>query len=227
MQQERHFTPIGEIIQDILGRLRNGEMCNCEFPKDVIRGDSYLEKMFWHMMLKTEIGWHGAVDQLQIGKYRVDVIADCNGQSVVVELDGKQYHDSGKDAIRDAEILNHVDAIVRIPYYSMAQFRYGVFHLLGMWFPRFRIPSADWAVISRSELQESVEDWLSEDADAIDVWDEVGSVGFLGTPRQFAANTPKAVVRVQYGNGRKEIIDRIYRKADCRQAANLVWRSAA
>ena len=105
-------------LDELLARFRteraNGMRCYCPHPDRL--GDSVLEERFWHWVRKTSGKWHGSASQFHIGKYRVDTLFDCGGKMVVVELDGKAYHDQEADKERDSVIINSVDAIIRIPF---------------------------------------------------------------------------------------------------------------
>lgn len=105
------------------------------------RGDSVLEEQFWQMLLRSKEGWALALDQFQIGRHRVDVIADCDGEAVVIELDGEAFHpDKEADERRDLELLNDVSAVIRIPYHAMRACPFASFVVLSHWYPRFTIP---------------------------------------------------------------------------------------
>lgn len=75
--------------------------------------ESTLEREMLHRMLKV-VGDPSLIrQQVWIGSYRVDFIID----RLVIEIDGKKFHNAERDAERDARILDSgmVDGIIRIP----------------------------------------------------------------------------------------------------------------
>lgn len=165
--------------------------------------DSHLECMFWHHMRKTQLDEQGTEHQKAIGRYRVDAFVDCDGQKVVVELDGKAFHNQERDAIRDEFVLQHCDAVIRIPFAAMWYYERATFEVLAYWFPRFRI-AKDVCVHSLAELQQRIEnmqedfynyelgmskrEYLDKIEFIVDVWDADDKFGFVGSPKAFVYN---------------------------------------
>lgn len=231
------FQSIGEIIKEMSSAITGDSICGCERAYGD-RGDSVLERQFWHMMRKTELGWHGAADQLQIGKYRVDAIMDCDGESVVVELDGKRFHNVNADTVRDHEILKEVDAVIRIPFYAMWHFEYAVFKVLGEWYPRFNIPGNPVSLASEEDLRNEWEkidssfddhadreSWMEEINGWVQAWNVDGAVGYVGTPRQLLDTLPKGVIKLERGRAVTGMVGRIYQKANCDSMKRSTRRS--
>lgn len=217
------------VVSEIIKQFKDDTVCSC-VGNFGVRGDSVLEQQFWHMLLKTKINWHGAAEQFQIGRHRVDSIIDCDGQAVVIELDGKKWHDVNADRVRDSEVIKSVDAIIRIPFAAMWYYRAGTFKILGDWFPRLAV-SDDISVLTKSELQEehagvgdeespyfmdqTEQDYLESIETVYDVIDVDEPYAWVGSPRQFLRTHPTHVITLQRGTAATGIIDRIYEKAEC------------
>lgn len=103
--------------------------------------ESMIERDFWHHVAnKTRRLMDDAQSQVVIGKYRVDALFKINGRQVVVELDGKEFHqDVLADRRREDVLLETVDEIIRIPGAAMYYFGNATFQVLGGWHPRFKI----------------------------------------------------------------------------------------
>jgi len=100
--------------------------------------ESPLEDMFAWQMRRTKLGLSGVFVQVPISNYRVDFLVQHKGMSIVVELDGRTYHNKNKDAVRDQCIIKHVDAIIRIPYSAMLN-ENAVMVGISQWFDRFAV----------------------------------------------------------------------------------------
>jgi hypothetical protein len=72
---------------------------------------------------------------------------------VVVELDGKQFHDPDVDALRDSQIIQHVSAIVRIPFKALWDTPRATFRVLNEWFPERFDLGDDPHVITAGQLE--------------------------------------------------------------------------
>lgn len=118
--------------------------------------DSVLEEDFWWFLAGTNLGHAGAESQARIGRYRVDALIDCDGDKVVVELDGKAFHDKAKDAVRDSEIIKSVDAIIRIPFAAIHYCHHATFRVLEAWYPRFAT-RRDMRVIELGDFMSELE----------------------------------------------------------------------
>lgn len=159
--------------------------------------DSQLECMFWHFMRKTENGLRGTEPQKQFGRFRVDAFVECHGRSVIVELDGKQFHNAERDRRRDAIIRESVDAIIRIPFPAMWYYSRATFEVLAKWFPRFRI-AKDVNVYTRGQLFRELDriengrwtgwtrdEYLELIESSYEVWGTKGRLGYVGSPKAF------------------------------------------
>lgn len=102
--------------------------------------ESPLEWRFAWQMGKTKIGIKDVYVQVPILNYRVDFMVFDGDTTIVVELDGKAFHDQEKDAERDSQIIEHVDAIIRIPYVAMIYAENATMAAMSDWFERFRVP---------------------------------------------------------------------------------------
>jgi very-short-patch-repair endonuclease len=227
--QELNAVPIGTyVVQRLIEGLRRGTICPCRLRYEH-RGDSVLEEMFWHMIRKTSASTHASIDQFQIGRYRVDSIFDCDGKAVVVELDGKQFHNKELDRIRDAEIAQHVSAIIRVPFAAMWYYKDATMKVLGEWFPRFRITESI-LLLSQTELEQehayveesgdylNDDEWYEETEYSYDVWQINGNLGFVGSPKQFLRTSPKHWITYQEcGETDPNLITQLYRKSNCRR----------
>lgn len=217
---------VGAILARIIHSVNLGKKCPCVFspyPHSQL-GDSVLEKQFWHFLSKTRGGLHGAIDQFPIGRYRVDCLIDCNGKAVVVELDGKAYHDAMADEIRDREILKSVDAIIRIPFVAMWHYPHATFAVLAKWFSRFQIESP--ATYERQEFIERLrylqteedmraDEYVSIFDDTIQVWEVQNNAAVVGSPSGFWRSNKRAMMWIQHGVADQGILDRLYDKAGC------------
>ena len=152
--------------------------------------ESVLECDFWHFLRKTARGHDGAEQQVKIGKYRVDCLIDCDGQRVVIELDGAEFHqDERKDWERTKEILRSVDAVIRIPYAAMHFYPQATMCVLGSWYPRLA-RDGDLFCMTVDEFMDelrsqdysngdfrSEEAWVDEVETCYELWKDSGWVG--------------------------------------------------
>ncbi len=53
------------------------------------------------------------IPQHQAGGRRADFVLEKNGKVIAVEVDGKEYHNTEKDSIRDRGLMTHYDDIIR------------------------------------------------------------------------------------------------------------------
>lgn len=226
------FETIGTILDRLISNIDQGLMCGCQLRLEPDRGDSVLEERFWHMFRKSVKGWHGAADQVQIGAFRVDCLVDCDGQLVVVELDGAKYHNALDDELRDKEILKSVDAIIRIPFAALWYYRYAVFEVMATWFPRFQLKASHGLTLNASEFHANVRDYqddyytLDEYLDEIEhsynIWEVGGDMAIVGSPSGFLGKTRKRHrVWVQRGQRDPGLVSPLYTKSGCRPMA--VW----
>lgn len=222
------FRHISEIVDEFITRLKAGEVCRCEVSYEQ-RGDSVLEERFWHMLRKTELQWHGAAQQVPIGRYRVDALIDCDGKAVVVELDGKRFHNADADRIRDAVLLESVDAIIRIPFAALWYYRYATFKILESWYPRFAI-NGPVTMLSEAELREehgqvdtdfweygqtSVAEWLEDVDGDYEVYRVDDAESFVGNPKQFLFTSPKVAITRSRGQAQQGILHQMWNLSGC------------
>jgi hypothetical protein len=218
---------IADIYKRWIEETEQGKRCSCWMGHRGYRGDSVLERSFWHNLLKTEKVWHGSIDQLQIGQFRVDVAIDCDGKSVVVEMDGAAYHDADRDRRRDDILLNSVDAIIRIPYAPMEYFRFGAMYALTQWFSRFDVGDHNLTITAdefykemeevRNDPEKSFDEWLDEVEPSYDVVSVTPSAALVTSPLGFLQSWNARPITIQYGQGKLEIIDRIYERSGCKR----------
>lgn len=221
------FRQIGEVLNEMLAEVKDGGICTrCLFQSYEPRGDSVLEQSFWRWIKGSAGSWHGAIDQFQIGKYRVDAIFDCDGEAVVIELDGKAYHDRAKDHLRDKELIQHVSGIIRIPFAAMWWYSQATIQALGSWYPRFSKPINQLVLTYEEFLEEwqnvqddpytLPEDYLEDVNDQYQIYKIDGNAAFLGTPKQFIYSSPKQLISLQRGQGTADwIIPEIYKRSEC------------
>lgn len=172
----------------MIGRCTCGGLC-----------ESPLECSFWHFMRKTPLGERGVQQQAAIGPYRVDCLCDCDGASVVVELDGAEFHqDQLADLRREDFILQTVDAVIRIPYAAMHFYPHATFCVLGKFYRRFELRAVDIFCIPVCELRHEMSEgvtangdftseaaWLEWAEPNFELWGtlpELG-VGWVGSPK--------------------------------------------
>lgn len=123
--------------------------------------ESPLELGFAYQLRKTELGLYGVFVQVPIARYRVDFLIEHEGRKIVVELDGKAYHDKERDYRRDKEIINYVDAIIRIPFSSMTYYENATMVAISKWEPRLAVPEEISTVPYReARKQRGSTDWM-------------------------------------------------------------------
>lgn len=162
--------------------------------------ESPLEESFWHRFnFQCRGPFEHAQSQKQIGDYRVDAFFICSGKRIVVELDGKAFHDAAADADRDSWLLHsgEVDEIIRIPYAAMTFYGDATMRILEEWHPEFAV-AHNWFLVDRHELNEEINhvrncvngDWLGDVhgwldwADGVfDVWAAIGDFGIACSPK--------------------------------------------
>jgi len=173
----------------------------CRYESDCPCGggcESALECEFWYWLkFKTHGGDFRAIRQVPIGQFRVDCLIECGSQLVVVELDGKAFHQgrSVQDNRRDCELIKQVDAIIRIPYAALHHFPRATFRVLEEWFPRFAVRQEIFVINVwdlANEIEKSVDfdgdfltprDWLNWADSRFELWALVlNSVGWVGSP---------------------------------------------
>ena len=113
------------------------------FEESDFLSESPLEDVFWNYARKTDRdSWLDVKAQWQIGDYCSDSMFRTERGITLVELDGKAYHDRGRDLRRDWAILQmskEVQQIIRIPYSAMMFYSRAAFSVLEHWEPSFRI----------------------------------------------------------------------------------------
>jgi len=212
--------------------------CRCNDVAPDQRGDSVLERDFWYQLDKTTVRWHGAIDQFQIGRYRVDCMIDCGGTSVVIELDGKAFHNALDDEVRDTELLKSVGAIVRVPYWAISRFPDATFKVLGTWFPRLQKRGSHIYAITKDEFTKEYHGQLEEGSheaayflesveSGYQVYDINQNSATIGPASAFSGRSELfSRVWVQYGQNAPATLDRLYARLNCPKA-NSIRRSVA
>lgn len=200
MAELRPLPPVRS-IGEILGQYMESGFA-CRIPEI----ESPLEDMFWNSIRKTRSMFDGADWQVPIGRFRVDSMFDCGGKKIVVEVDGKAYHDYARDAARDAILLQDVDEVIRIPYVAMCMFPTATMMVLSQWHERFAVPCGincisydDFGEVLEGAVENhdynySQDEFLRQENDAYEIWkaDEFG--GYVFNPRAFVRNSPSATI---------------------------------
>jgi hypothetical protein len=149
------ITSYSTIIEEVLARQKRNALLAEEtgfietsvgqrhYQRQPIRDrfESVLEHDFWHEVLTHRTGKFEDYDcQFRVGIYRLDAAFKINGRWIGVELDGAQFHNSTKDAIRDREILStgKIHEIIRIPYAAMTYYPHATMGALGDWHDEFK-----------------------------------------------------------------------------------------
>lgn len=171
-------------------------------------GESVLEDRFWEMMRKTNLGLEGAKPQFEIGRFRVDAIVDCSGKSVVIELDGKQWHDPKADEHRDGILAQSVDAVIRIPFRCMWDTPRATFRAINEWY-RDRFYIEDDHVVTEGELEYGL---VPLDGHAIEVYQVYDQRARVGRVIDFIGAGVGGIITIKRGTGTPEILDKIHAK---------------
>ena len=159
--------------------------------------ESPIEADFWHQMRKTNwTPWKSIAGQVNLGKYRVDCLLEFSDQRLVVELDGKEFHDEADDLRRDKILLTDhgITWVVRIPGSSIYMMPNATMRVLAEWWNVFGI-GRETGVIRSSELRGEMEksinrdgvvmsdsEWLAECGTFYHVWDADETTGFVACP---------------------------------------------
>lgn len=152
--------------------------------------ESQLEWRFAWQMRKTQEGLKDVFVQVPILSYRVDFLVLTRGKSIVVELDGRRYHDAAKDKLRDDRMISAVDAIIRIPYSAMTYNENATMAAIAFWFERFAVSLE----IQTMEFSEAIEQVVAmqnrglSDTSWIQVYQQLGDVAFVGSFNQICDN---------------------------------------
>jgi very-short-patch-repair endonuclease len=176
--------------------------------------DSVLECEFWYWLRKTELGEKRALRQFQIGPFRVDCLIECGGELVVIELDGRQYHDKNADFLRDTELLRHVDAVIRIPYPAMHYYPDATMEVLGSWYSRLRRRNCDSCCIHATEIELQIkgnvdsrgefatrEAWIDYAEPSYDVWFVKDCIGWAASLKTFLLEWKCAPIVIRHRSG--------------------------
>lgn len=173
---------------------------------NAVESESVLEAKFWEFVSRTDKGLAGSRSQLEIGPYRTDSIFDCDGEAVVVELDGTRYHqDYEYDSARDRFLVNYVSAVIRIPYKSLWHFPQATFGVLASWFPRFKMP-LDPTVINCRTTHADLQELANRDV-RYEVFDASPSRGWVGFPSNFIAPNHPWSVTIARGKTDPKILE--------------------
>lgn len=218
-QQDDSLRSIGDLLSTFISDLESGSQCDCVLERGE-RGDSVLEQAFWRELHRTPGGWHRAIDQFRVGFFRADCLIECDGKYVVIELDGKAFHKASADAMRDAQILPHVDAIIRIPFRAMWFYPQATLDAIGSWFPRLKPRAEDIRSVPIEDLHRerdfhedpyrdgpTFEEWL-EDASWYQVWAVEGNTAWIGSPNQMLRGPGGSTIVLQRGAGASEAVKR-------------------
>lgn len=211
-------------IESTAGRFLFGdrmEEMDLRLPQHVIGpSESVLEDLFWHYVRGTQGGHHNCISQFPIGPFRVDAIFDCDGTAVVIELDGKEYHDWQRDDARDSVLLHQVGAVIRIPYRAMKYYPFATLAVIGAWYPRFQ-PIRDDRTMSYIELQRlynkevahldaiDQEDWFCQFNSMIEVYTGLApysSATSVGGPRAFLKQGRPSLITRRNGKTSPELL---------------------
>lgn len=121
--------------------------------------ESPLECRFWVWLGRTHDEHSGAARQVRIGKYRADVLCETGGRRIVIELDGKRWHqDFERDHRRDrAILLDQIDEIIRIPYAAFNFYPFATFACLASWHDRFTLRHNHIMCVSADHLRQELE----------------------------------------------------------------------
>ena len=130
--------------------------------------ESELERAFAWQLKKTRLGLANAFAQVPIAGYRVDFLLKHAGQLIVVELDGRAFHNKERDRIRDERLIKHVDAIIRIPYSAMALNENATMIAISKWFDRFEIVPENTTVTYSEAIEEYKSACRRNDCESID-----------------------------------------------------------
>jgi very-short-patch-repair endonuclease len=177
---------------------------------------SVLECEFWYWLRKTELGEKRALRQFQIGPFRVDCLIECGTELVVIELDGREWHqDKNADFLRDTELLRHVDAVIRIPYPAMHYYPDATMEVLGTWYARLRRHGCDIYCIHASEIEPNIarnvdpynsdfdtrEKWIEYAEPNYDVWYVEEFVGWAASIKGFLNSWRCAPIVLRHRSG--------------------------
>lgn len=133
----------GALVPQIIHKMRSSQSRFARVGSDINHAkdlsESIIETKFNWLMRKSllyaekdnSVFFNRIFAQKRIGKYRVDYFLETNEERrIIVELDGRTFHNEERDKIRDDDILSwdRADAIIRIPfaaiyYYHMATLR--------------------------------------------------------------------------------------------------------
>lgn len=161
--------------------------------------ESVLECEFWYWLRKTDLGERRALRQFRVGNCRVDCVIECGDDLVVIELDGQQFHqDKQADFERDTKLLQHVDAVIHIPYAAMHWYPDATMEVLGSWYSRLRKRGCDTCCIHASEIEAVIarnigrdgdyptrEQWIEQAEASYDVWYVKEFVGWAASIKSF------------------------------------------
>lgn len=149
-----HFSQLRDPVYAAEWRTKFYDKSLCHSP---------IEQLFWHHVQKTRLMCSHSKAQKEFGRFRVDAAFEIDGRTIIVELDGKRFHDQERDWHRDTELL-HVhgcDEIIRIPGSAIWHFPRATFRVLQEWHPRFEIPE-DMYVCSIEDFDQERQDFLDD-----------------------------------------------------------------
>ena len=159
--------------------------------------ESVLECEFWYWVRKTDKMEREANRQVEIAGFRVDSLFWCGGLSVVVELDGKQFHqDKRKDWERDKALLRCVDAVIHVPYAAMHFCPHATMQVLASWYPRFKLRGIDICCLSVAEFGSELEqhhdetmkrEYVERVESAYEIWWASETFGMACSPKAWLA----------------------------------------
>lgn len=198
-----------QAMRDFLQDVKDGKTTLLDVAKCRDKSESVLEQEFWHFIEKMNVTEFESVEsQVRMLNYRVDSLFRFDGKRIVIELDGKEFHNPKRDAVRDAEILGAglADEIIRIPYPAMHYYHDATMACLGHWHTRLWIARAQsamtveqlqWEIKSMVQpdsdfpTEESAIEWLEPGTDVYRVHDTHGEVG---SPRAFLLGWKRSII---------------------------------
>jgi very-short-patch-repair endonuclease len=175
-------------------RIVDPEKCSCGGGCE-----SVLECEFWYWVRKTDKMEREANRQVQIAGFRVDSLFWDAGQSIVVELDGKQFHqDKRKDWERDKALLRCVDCVIHIPYAAMHFYPHATMQVLASWYPRFKLRGIDLCCLTVPEFGAELEqhsditakrEYVDSVESAYEIWWSCETFGMACSPKAWLHRT--------------------------------------
>jgi very-short-patch-repair endonuclease len=183
------------------------EIMSRQFGEKIIpESESILEERFWEHIRKTKDGLKGSKSQFQIGNFRVDAIFAYKARAIVVELDGRHFHDPEADAARDLILIKSVSAVVRIPFRALWDFPRATLAVLNEWFPDRFFTGEDRHVISKGQLEYGL---FPQDGHTLEIYSCMPREGRVGRVVDLIGGGAGCPIGIRRGKTEKGIIERI------------------